>query len=284
MKRICINHVRAFMKFIIVCSCAILAMATAMAARADAIHPTENDSADDLARASQNPVSAMISVPFQNNLQILENNSVLNALLIQPVVPFKLGTDWNLVTRTIVPVLALSSPPPGFDKWGLGDIQQSFFFSPAKPTSSGVIWGVGPVLSYPTASDTIYGSGKWSAGPGLVALTMRGPWVIGALLNNIWSFAGDSDRSRVSFMSLQPFVNYNLDGGWFLSSAPLINANWVAPSAERWLVPIGGGGGRTFRIGSQAVTAILTGFYNVERPTGGPEWNIRFQMTFLFPK
>ena len=85
-------------------------------------------------------------------------------------------------------------------------------------------------------------------------------------------------------MSLQPFVNYNMDGGWFLQSAPLINANWVAPSGQKWLVPVGGGGGRTFRIGAQPVTAILTGFYNVERPTGGPEWNIRFQMTFMFPK
>lgn len=271
------------MKFI-VCSWAILTMVTATAARANAIDPSETDSVDDLARASQNPVSAMISVPFQNNLQILENRTVLNALLIQPVVPFTLNTDWNLVTRTIVPVLALSSPPPGFDKWGLGDIQQSFFFSPAKPTSNGVIWGVGPALSYPTASDTIYGSGKWSAGPGLVGLTMRGPWVIGALLNNIWSFAGDSDRPRVSLMTLQPFVNYNFDDGWFLQSAPLINANWVAPSGEKWLVPVGGGGGRTFRIGNQPVTAILTGFHNVERPTGGPEWNIRFQMTFMFPR
>ena len=113
-----------FLKFIIACSCAFLMLAAATAVRADAIDPTENSSVDDLARASQNPVSAMISVPFQNNLQILANHSVLNALLIQPVVPFKLNADWNLVTRTIVPVLALSSPPSGFDKWGLGDIQQ----------------------------------------------------------------------------------------------------------------------------------------------------------------
>jgi hypothetical protein len=266
------------------CVGAIAMMVTTAHLRADALHPTYNDNVDDLARASQNPVSDMISAPFQNNLQILENGSVLNALLIQPVVPFKLSADWNLVTRTIVPVLSLSSPPPQFDKWGLGDIQQGFFFSPDNPTSGGIIWGAGPVLSYPTATDHIYGSGKWSAGPGVVGLTMRGPWVMGTLFNNLWSFAGDSDRSRVSAMTLQPFVNYNFDGGWFLQSAPLITADWTAPSGQKWIVPIGGGGGRTFRIGTQPVTALLSTFYNVERPTGGPEWNIRFQMTFMFPR
>ena len=275
---------RIFSKHVAACICAILTLATATVARADAIHPTENDSVDDLARASQNPVSDMISLPFQNNLQILEKRSVLNALLIQPVVPFRLTADWNLVTRTIVPVLALSSPPPQFDRWAVGDIQQAFFFSPNNPTSGGVIWGVGPVVSYPTATDDIYGSGKWSAGPGLVGLTMRGPWVMGALFNNLWSFAGDSDRARVSLMTLQPFVNYNFDGGWFLTSSPLITANWVAPSGEKWIVPVGGGGGRTFRIGAQPVTAVLSTFYNVERPTGGPEWNIRFQVTLMFPR
>jgi hypothetical protein len=272
------------MKYILGRICAILIIAHATAVRADALHPGENDGVEDLARAAQNPVSAMISLPFQNNLQILEDGSVLNALLIQPVVPFKLSADWNLITRTIVPVLALSTPPSGVDRWGLGDIQQSFFLSPGNPTSGGVIWGFGPAFSYPSATDNAYGSGKWGAGPGFVALTMRGPWVMGALLNNIWSFAGDSDRAKVNQMSFQPFVNYNFDGGWFLQSAPLFTANWEAPSGQKWIVPIGGGGGRTFRIGNQPVTAVLTSFYNVERPDGGPEWNIRFQMTFMFPK
>lgn len=272
------------MKLSPLCSCAILALASVPAVHADALNPVKNDSTADLARAAQNPVAAMISVPFQNNLQILEDGTVFNALLIQPVVPFRLNADWNLISRTIVPVLAVSSAVPGFDKWGLGDIQQSLFFSPRLPTSNGILWGVGPVISAPSATEPIYGSGKWSAGAGLVGLTMTGPWVIGALLNNVWSFAGASDRAAVSQMTLQPFVNYNFDGGWFLSSGPLITANWEAPSGQQWTVPVGGGVGRTYRIGTQPVTTSLTAFYNVERPTGGPEWNIRFQMTFMFPQ
>lgn len=266
------------------CLCTALLLAATTATGADALNPKENDPADDLARASQNPVSNLISVPFQNNLQILENGSVVNLLLIQPVVPFKLNNDWNLITRTIFPVVGLSNPPAGFDKWGLGDIGQSFFFSPSRPTGGGVIWGVGPVFSYPTATESIYGSGKWSAGPGFVGLTMSGPWVIGTLANNIWSFAGPSDRSSVNQLTVQPFVNYNFDGGWFLQSSPLITANWLAASGDKWTVPLGGGVGRTFRIGAQPVTAILSNFYNVVRPTGGPEWNLRFQLTFLFPQ
>ena len=226
----------------------------------------------------------MISAPFQNNLQILENGSVLNALLIEPVIPFRLNSDWNLVTRTIVPVLALSSLPPQFDKWGLGDIQQGFFLHPTTPPaeeSSGVRVQSCPTRRHPTPF-TARASGvpglAWSVSP------MRGPWVFGALFNNLWSFAGDGDRSRVSIMTFQPFVNYNFDGGWFLQSAPLVTAESTAPSGEKWIVPVGGGGGRTFRIGTQPVTALLSTFYNVERPTGGPEWNIRFQLTFMFPR
>lgn len=252
------------------------------AAHADALHPKKDDSVDDLSRAAQNPVADMVSLPFQNNLQRLENGATFNALLIQPVVPFKLSSDWNLITRTIIPVLALSRTPDGVDNWALGDIQQSFFISPANP--SGLIWGAGPVLSYRTASDSFYGSGKWSAGPAAVALGMSGPWVFGALLNNIWSYAGDSSRRKVNLMSFQPFVNYNFGDGWFLQTSPLITADWEANSDNRWTVPVGGGAGRTFKIGSQVVTGTLTGFYNVERPDGGARWNIRAQMSFLFPR
>jgi len=253
-------------------------------ATADALHPHDDDSVDDLVRAAQNPVATMVSLPFQNNLQQLENGSTFNTLLIQPVLPFRLNADWNLVTRTIIPAVALSSPPTGVSRWALGDIQQSFFFSPNEFSSSAQVWGAGPVVSYPTASDSAYGSGKWGLGPSFVGVQFSGPWVVGALLNNVWSVAGDSDRRGVSFLSFQPFVNYNMSGGWFLQSAPLINADWKASNGNQWTVPVGGGAGRTFRIGSQAVTAVMSGFYNVERPDGGPRWNLRCQLTFMFPK
>ena len=261
-----------------------LALLVCAAAQADALHPHEDDAVDDLVRAAQNPVATMISLPFQNNMQRLENGATLNSLLIQPVIPFRINEDWNLVTRTILPVIGLSAPPNGVQRWALGDIQQSYFFSPNQFSNASQVWGAGPVVSFPTASSTAYGSGKWGLGPSFVGVQFSGPWVFGGLLNNIWSVAGDSDRKTVSQMSFQPFINYNYSDGWFLQSAPLITADWKASGGNKWTVPVGGGGGRTFRIGTQPVTTILTAFYNVERPDGGPKWNVRFQMTFMFPR
>jgi hypothetical protein len=236
-----------------------------------------------LARASQNPVASLISLPLQNNFLFQEDTGdLLYNLNVQPVIPFSLNEEWNLITRTIFPFFALESAPSGFDSVGLGDINTSLFLSPAN--SRGLIWGVGPILSFPTATDDLFGSGKWSAGPAAVALTMQGRWVFGALANNVWSYAGDGDRRSVNAFLVQPFINYNLDAGWFLTSSPVITSNWKADSDERWTVPIGGGGGRVFRIGRQPVNMGLQAFYNVERPTGGPEWSVRFNLQFLFPK
>lgn len=250
----------------------------------DPSKPLDEDALEDLGRAAQNPVSSLISVPFQNNLQVLEDGNVFNVLLIQPVVPFQLSSSWNLATRTIFPVLALEGAPPGNASWALGDIQQAFFLTPTASTSWGLTWGAGANFSYPSATDDIYGSGKWSVGPSFVGLTLQGPWVVGVLVNNVWSFAGDSDRPDFNQFTMQPFINYNLDGGWFLQSAPLITANWEIASGSQWTVPLGGGVGRTFTLGGQPVNMILTNFYNVTRPTGGPAWNIRYQMTLLFPR
>jgi hypothetical protein len=236
-----------------------------------------------LARASQNPVANLISLPLQNNFLFQEDTGdLLYNLNVQPVVPFNLNEDWNLITRTIIPFFAVENAPAGFDSVGLGDINTSLFFSPAK--SGRLIWGAGPILSFPTATDDLFGSGKWSAGPAAVALTMRGRWVFGALANNVWSYAGDSDRQSVNAMLVQPFINYNLDQGWFLTSSPVITADWNASSDERWTVPLGAGVGRVFPIGRQPVNMSLQAFYNVEHPSGGPEWSLRFNLQFLFPK
>jgi len=236
-----------------------------------------------LARASQNPVANLISLPLQNNFLFLEDTGdLLYNLNVQPVVPFNLNEDWNLITRTIVPFFALENAPSGFDSAGLGDINTTLFFSPAN--SGGVIWGAGPVLSFPTATDDLFGSGKWSAGPAAVALTMRGRWVFGALANNVWSYAGDGDRRSVNAFLVQPFINYNLDAGWFLVSAPVMTADWKRDNDERWTVPIGGGFGRVFPIGRRPVNTSLQAFYNVERPSGGPEWSIRWNLQLLFPR
>lgn len=247
-------------------------------------HGTYGDEGS-LARASQNPVANLISLPFQSNFLFQEDTGdLLYNLNVQPVIPFNLNDDWNLITRTIVPFFAVESGPPGFDSAGLGDINTSLFLSPAK--SGRVIWGAGPILSFPTATEDLdlYGSGKWSAGPAAVVLTMRGPWVFGALANNVWSYAGDSDRRSVNALLVQPFINYNLQDGWFLVTGPVITADWRADSSERWTVPLGGGFGRVFPIGRQPVNTSLQAFYNVEHPTGGPEWSIRWNFQLLFPQ
>jgi hypothetical protein len=244
------------------------------------------DGAEDLAKKTQNPVSDLISLPFQNNMNfgVGPDDDIQNILNIQPVAPFRLTEDWNLITRTIAPIIYQPELVPGTDdEFGLGDINFTAFLSPAKPGK--LIWGAGPILSFPTATDKKLGTERWSAGPSAVALTMKGPWVIGALVNNIWSFAGDDDRDDVNQMLFQYFINYNLPGGWYLSSAPVITANWEADrSRDRWTVPFGGGVGKIFRIGKQPMNAQVAAFYNAERPHYGAEWQLRLQLQFLFPK
>ena len=246
----------------------------------------------DLAKAAQNPVAAMISLPFQNNtlFGVGPDDDVANVLNIQPVIPFTVG-KWNIINRTIAPVIylpdvtaGLPELPEGVNRgstFGLGDINHSVYFSPAD--SGPIIWGIGPSLTIPTATDENIGSEKWSAGPAAVALAQPGPWVIGTLVRQLWSFAGDGDRQDVSQLLIQPFVNYNMEDGWYLVSSPIITANWEADSDDRWTVPVGGGFGKIFRIGNQPMNAQLQGFHNVEHPQFGPEWIMRFQLQFLFP-
>mgnify|MGYP007070469647 CR=1 FL=1 len=235
-----------------------------------------------LAAEAQNPVANLISVPFQYNLTpgIGPNeHKTLSLLNIQPVVPFALSPDLTLVTRTILPVL--SQPTATSNQNGIGDLNPSFFLVP-KGRGAWTI-GFGPTLVLPTASDSSLGGGKWSAGPAAVAVYSKGPWVAGALVNNIWSFAGNSDRSSVSAFLLQPFINYNLRHGWYLVTAPIITANWRA-EGEQWLVPVGGGVGRLFRIGKQPINASLQAYANVVKPDVFGDVTIRAQIQFLFPK
>ncbi len=237
-----------------------------------------------LAKAAQNPVAAMYSLPLQNNTSfgIGPHDRTQNVLNVQPVIPVGISEDWNLINRTIAPVIY----QPFVDQssggmFGLGDINHTVFLSPAKPGA--IIWGVGPILSFPTATNEILGSEKWSAGPSVVVLTMPGNWVIGGLANNLWDYAGASDRNHINQLLFQYFVNYNLPNGWYLSSAPILTGNWKADQSDRWTVPFGGGGGKIFKIGSQPINAQIQAFYNVEKPEGAADWTLRLQLQFLFP-
>ena len=239
----------------------------------------------DLAKASQNPVSDLISVPFQNNtsFRVGPDEEVANVLNIQPVWPLDLSEEWNLITRTIVPIISMPGFGPDDDgTTGLGDVVFTAFLSPAAPGE--LIWGAGPVFSLPLATEDALGSEKWGIGPSAVVLKMQGQWVYGALFNNVWSFAGDDNRADVNQMLLQPFVNLNMPGGWYLVSAPVITANWEADSDNTWTLPIGGGVGKIFRIGKLPVNGSIQGYYNVERPEYAGESTLRAQLQFLFPK
>jgi hypothetical protein len=242
-------------------------------------------SEEELAKIAQNPVANLISVPFQNNFNfgIGPNKATQWDLNFQPVIPITLNEDWNLITRTILPIINQPSPARGIrSAFGLGDINPTLFISPAG--SKKFIWGLGPALTFPTATDPMLGNGMYSAGPGVVALTMQGHWVIGAVGNNQWSYAGWGPKSVNSFL-VQPFVNYNLKHGWYLCMDPIMTANWNASHDDMWVVPVGGGIGKLQKFGKLPVNFQLTAFYNVVTPKDfGAEWQLRFQFTFMFPK
>jgi len=242
-----------------------------------------------LAKAAQNPVADLVSVPIQLNLNFDSGpqDDLQNVVNIQPVAPFSLSEDWNLITRTVVPLIS----QPDFGAFparenGLGDIQFSAFLSPKAPTAGGWIWGAGAVAQLDTASDDRLGQGAWGVGPTAVALKIAGPWVVGALINNIWSVAEDDDRGRVNQFLMQPFVNYNFPSspGRYLSFSPIITANWEAESGEKWTIPLGLGIGQITRLGQQPVNLQAAFYYNVEHPDAAPGYQFRLQAQFMFPK
>jgi hypothetical protein len=246
---------------------------------------TEAERTAALAKAAQNPVANMISFPIQNNTNfgIGPYSRDQNVLNFQPVIPLHITKNWNLITRTILPVIWQPNPTQPSQGWyGLGDLNPSLFFSPAKPGK--LIWGVGPALVFPTATANELGQGKVSAGPGVVVLSTPGHWVIGALANNVWSFAGSGSRPPVNQFLLQYFINYNMKKGWYVTTAPIITANWRASDGNDLTLPFGGGFGRIMKIGFQPVNMQLQFFGNAKYPAGTSPWGMRFQLALLYPK
>jgi hypothetical protein len=256
--------------------------------------PAAAASSEELRKQSQNPIASLISVPIQENWNfgIGPASRVQNVMNIQPVIPFSFGKKWNLITRWITPVIFQPLPvpqPPGPPNqqtgvYGLGDINPSFLFSPKK---SKVTWGVGPTFVFPTATNTTYlGQGKLSLGPSIVALVQPPHFTIGLLTNNYWSVAGHSDKDKpaVNQFLLQWFVNYNMQKGWYLKTAPIITANWRAASNNVWNVPFGGGFGRIMKLGFQPVNVSAEFYGNAVHPPGASPWTFRMQFVLLFPK
>ena len=236
----------------------------------------------ELAKELANPVADLISIPLQNNWDfgIGAENAMRYTLNVQPVTPFHLTSDWNLILRTIIPVIYAEAPVKGLDdKTGLGDILQSFFFSPKAPTSGGWIWGAGPVILYPSGTGGL-SAHKWATGPTAVFLKQQDGWTYGMLANHIWSFAGGGERD-ISATFLQPFLAYTTKTATTLSANTESSYDW---EESQWTVPVNLSVSQVVKIGRLPVSLQAGGRVYAERPDGGPDWGLRFTVTFMLPK
>lgn len=266
----------------------VLALAVSPAAAQGSDAPTEVtlaaavSDAEGLAKKLANPVASLISVPFQLNWDfgVGPEDGHRFIMNFQPVLPFKLSADWNLITRVIVPVIAQPVLTPGGESTsGMGDLVLSGFFSPAK---GGLIWGVGPVFALPVTSDPALGTGKFGLGPTFVVLKQFGPWTTGALANHLWSVAGDRGRAGVSQTFVQPFLSYTTSSALTFSLSSETTYNWKADD-EPWTVPINLQLSKLLTLGGKPISVGAGVRYYPEAPSGGPDWGLRLQMVLLFP-
>ncbi len=240
----------------------------------------------ELAQELTNPLADLVSVPVQMNLDRgigpMDDGTKVTTN-IQPVIPFEVGEGWNLITRTIVPVIYQDDLfPRAGSQFGLGDINLSLFFSPRKPTEGGLTWGVGPVVLLPTATDSLLGGKKWGAGPTAVGLVLSGPWTAGMLANHIWSFAGDDDRQDISNSFVQPFVAYTWPSAWTVSVQSESSYNW---NSDQWSIPVNLGVSKLVRFGKLPVSLQAGMGYWAESPDNGPEgFRFRLQASIVMPK
>lgn len=238
-----------------------------------------------------NPVAYLHSVALKNTLDFGAPNGSAYFLNIVPIIPYTVD-GWDVVNRPIIPIIdvqgfTIGRPDipvgvPGDGAFGLGDINYTAYLSPSEDKT--VDWGIGPSITFPSATDDQLGSGKWSAGPAAAVFHMRKPWAFALLGRQLWSFAGDSDRVDVDQLLIQPIVLYSLGSGWALSTDMIITANWDADSHNRWTVPLGGGIAKFLMIGNQPMMARLEAYYNIERPVGAPNWSLSFLVRFFFPR
>jgi hypothetical protein len=245
--------------------------------------PAAADEAAELAKKLNNPIASLISVPLKYSWDtgIDPGDRDRSTYIVQPVIPFELNAEWNLITRTIVPYVDAEAPAGTSNASGTGDILQSFFFSPKAPTASGWIWGAGPVFSYPSASNDLLGSEKWSAGPTAILLKQVNGWTYGVLANHLWSFSGEDDRADVNATFLQPFLSFTTrkQTTWGVNSESTYD--WEAEDAT---VPLNLQVSQLLRFGKQPISLALTYRHFLDTPEGGPDWGLSFTVTLLYPK
>lgn len=263
-----------------------LMLALALALPAWAEEPgtaAAQDQTAELAKKAQNPVADLMIMPVQYNIDygIGPADATQQTLKFMPVIPFSLGPEWNLITRTIIPWIDAESPVEGGkDYSGLGDIQQSFFFTPKEPVGGWIV-GAGPIIQYPSATEDALGSEKWGAGPSFITLKQKNGWTLGMLANQVWSFAGNDDREDVNVTFLQPFLAMTTKTYTTLSVNTESIYDW---KSEQWTVPINVSLGQMIKVGKMPISLELGYRYYADKPEGGPDWGLRFFVKFLFPK
>lgn len=254
--------------------------------------PANSEDVTTLAKKLQNPIGDLISFPFQSltNYGYGPNHGTQEVLNIQPVIPFHIGDNWNIITRTILPLVWQPSLQPLQSvPFGTAPITFSAFLSPANPVN-GWVWGIGPAVQIPTATSVTLGSNVWGMGPTAVVVYTKGPWVAGALVNDVISLGGQNgsplngfNPTKYNNFLLQPFVNYNMQGGWYVGMSPILTANWLASSGNIWTVPIGGQVGRVIKVlGKLPINLSVGAYANVVTPQFGPTWQLRTQVTAIF--
>lgn len=244
-----------------------------------------------LAEQLVNPVASLVRVSleldYDSDIGPADNGRRFT-INVRPVIPFSLSQDWNVISRTIMPIVDQEDvPPDDGSQFGLSDIEQSLFFSPKQPTASGIIWGVGPVFLFPTATDDPLGTGKWGLGPTGAVLRQKGPWTYGALTNHIWSVGGDGGRSDVNVTLLQPFIDYTTESAWTFTLQSETTYDWdTHQEADKWSVPINVAVSKLLKFGGQEVNIGSGVRYWAASPDSDGPGGVGFQfgVTFLFPK
>ena len=246
--------------------------------------PGSNEEMAEIAKKLNNPVASLISIPFQNNFDFgggPNDDGFEYRLNIQPVVPVTLNEHWNIISRTILPYIYQDKRIGTSSQSGLGDTTESLFLSPKEPGPAGAIWGIGPILYLPTATDDLLGAEKWGAGPTALVLWQQHGWTYGALVSHTWSFAGDDDRQRISSTFPQPFLSYTTKKHTTFGVNTESTYDWVN---TQWTVPINAYITQLIRIGKTPVSFQFGGRYYADKPAGGPDWGLRFTVTLVLPK
>jgi len=249
--------------------------------------PAMAQTGQSLVQLAKNPFADLTNLQFYSdvNLGLSPGNQASQTVTFQPLIPFSVSPEWSIITRTVLPLIDQPGAAPGEGRThGVGDTQFSAFLSPTRTGS--LVWAVGPVFQLPTATNDALGQGKWGAGPTAGVQWSGTQWTFGALINNIWSFAGAAGRPAVNQMQLQPEVNYAFkdNPNRYLSYSPTITANWEAGGSERWTVPVSLGIGQLFTVGHQSINLQATAYYNVVAPAGAGNWTLELLVQLLYPK